>query len=154
MRKLLTFALVFATMTLGVPAGLFAQSPTRAQGTTIAGQAVDAVGRALLNQPIELLRDGQVLQTTTTGSRGEWLFANVSPGIYIVRTMVNGQVAGVRVTVDAGQLVANQLIVAPSAAAPSGVFLAALGLFGGIAAGAGIAAAIITTVAVVTKSGS
>src|SRR5689334_9695260 len=127
MRKLFASALVLLTMTFGVPAGLFAQTPASAQGSTVTGQTVDAAGRALPSLHVELVRDGQVLQTVTTDSRGAWLFANVAPGVYVVRTVVNGQTAGVRVVVEAGQLVANQTIVAPTAATASPVFLAALG---------------------------
>ena len=132
MRKLLAVAMVLVTASLGAPAGIFAQAPAPAQLGTISGQAVDAGGRALLNQRVELVRAGEIAQTTTTGSRGEWSFTNIVPGDYVVRMMVNGQVAGVRVSLTPGQMVANALIVAPSAAAPSAAFLAALGLLGEI----------------------
>ena len=92
---------------------------------------MDAGGRALVNQRVELLRDSEVLNSTATGSRGEWSFANVAAGDYVVRTIVNGQVAGIHVSVVSGQTTARALIVAPSAAAPSAVFLIPLlGLFG------------------------
>jgi hypothetical protein len=101
---------------------------------------------------VELVRAGEIVNSTITGTRGEWLLTNVTPGEYVVRVVVNGQVAGMRVSVAPGQTVANALIVAPGAAAPSAAFLAALGLLGGTLVGAAIAAAIITTVVVVTGS--
>lgn len=151
-RKLLAVALVLVTVSFGVPAGVFAQVPARAQLATISGTAVDAGGRALMNQRVELVRATEVVGSTITGSRGEWLFTNVTPGDYVVRVIVNGQVAGIRVSVAPGQTFANALIVAPSAAAPSAAFLAALGLLGGTLIGAAVAAAIVVTVVVATGS--
>jgi hypothetical protein len=144
--------LVLVTVSLGVPRGISAQAPAPAKLATISGQATDAGGRALINQRVELVRAGEIVNSTITGTRGEWLLTNVTPGDYVVRIVVNGQVAGVRVSVAPGQTVANALIVAPGAAAPSAAFLAALGLLGGTLVGAAIAAAIITTVVVVTGS--
>ena len=152
MRKLLALALVLVTASLGAPVGVFAQSPGSTQLGTISGETVDAGGRALVNQRVELVRAGDVVQSTTTGSRGEWSFTNVAPDAYVVRTMVNGTVAGIRVSVTPGQMIAHALIVAPSAAAPSAAFLAALGLLGGTLLGAAVVAVIVTTVVVVTGS--
>jgi hypothetical protein len=153
LRKVVVLALILATMSLGVPGGVFAQSVRAApQAAAISGQAVDAGGRALVNQRIDLVRDGEVVQSTTTGVRGDWSFRNVATGDYVVRTTVNDQQAGMRVSVTSGQTVANALIVAPSAAAPSAAFLAGLGLLGGILTGAAVAAAVITTAVVVTGS--
>ena len=152
MRKLMALALVVVTASFGVPGSVWAQAPATAQLGTISGEAVDAGGRAVVNQRVELVQAGEVMHTTTTGSRGEWMFASVLPGEYVVRMLVNGQVAGIRVTVTSGQAVANALIVAPSAAAPSAVFLARLGLLGGTLVIGGIVAAIVTTVVIVTGS--
>ena len=151
MRKLLAVALILVTASFGLPGGALAQSSGSTLGI-VSGEAVDAGGRALVNQRVELVRVGEVVQSTTTGSRGEWSFVNVAPGDYVVRMMINGQVAGIRVSVTPGQTIAKAVIVAPSAAAPSAVFLAALGLLGGSLVIGGIVAAIITTVVVVTGS--
>lgn len=152
-RKLLALALVLVTGSLGVPAGIFAQAPASAQLATISGEAVDAGGRALINQPVELVQAGEIVRSTNTGSRGEWSFTNVTPGDYVVRVIVNGQVAGIRVSVTPGQTVANALIVAPSAAAPSAAFLvAALGLLGATVVVAAVVAAVVVTVVVATGS--
>jgi hypothetical protein len=118
----------------------------------ITGQAVDAAGRAVISERVDLVQGGVVVQSTTTGVSGNWSFTNVAAGDYVVRMMVNDQAAGIRVSVVPGQTVSNALIVTPSAAAPSAAFLAGLGLLGGILTGAAVAAAVITTAVVVTGS--
>lgn len=146
MRKLLSVALATVMFTVGAPTGLFAQSA--ATIGSINGEAVDAGGRAIAGQRVELVQSGQVLQSTTTGTRGTFVFAALPAGDYVVRLQMNGQTAGVRVSVTSTAPVANAMIVAPSAAAPSAAFLTLpilLLLLGG-------AAAIITTVVVVTGS--
>ncbi|HXH24189.1 MAG TPA: carboxypeptidase-like regulatory domain-containing protein [Vicinamibacterales bacterium] len=149
MRRLTAVTLAIATIFLGIPSTSAAQ---QAQAASISGQAVDAAGRALALQRVELVRTGEVVQTTTTNTRGEWSFTGVQPGAYIVRLTINGQVAGVRVEVTAGQALTNTVIVAPSAAAPSAAFLFALPLLAAIGTVAAVAAAVITTVVVVTGS--
>ena len=146
MKKMLAIVLVLVTAAF-IPGVIAAQ----ARGTMIEGQSVDAAGRAVINQTVELVRDGQVLQTTSTGVRGEFMFTGIPAGDYIVRMNVNGQIAGVRVNV-ANQTVVNATIVAPSAAAPSAAFIAALGLLGGVLTSAAVVAAVVTT-AVVTTGG-
>lgn len=152
MKKLITVVLVLVTASLGFPAASLAQTSTSAALTTISGETVDAGGRALSNQRVELLRNSEVLHSTTSGSRGEWSFTNVAAGEYVVRTVVNGKVAGARVIVTPGQTIARAMIVVPSAAAPAPAFLAALGLLGGVAVGTAIAVAVIVTVVKVTGS--
>jgi hypothetical protein len=88
---------------------------------SITGEAVDAGGRAVTGQRVELVQSGQVVQATVTGSGGRFIFTNVPEGDYIVRVLVNGQPAGVRVSLAPGAAVANALIVTPSATAPSAV---------------------------------
>ena len=147
MRKVLSIVLVAAISLIGAPLTTFAQSLG-----TITGQAVNASGLPVAGQQVELVLNGQIVQTTTTGARGDWSFAAVAEGDYVVRMTVNDQAAGFRVTVADGQNVANQVIVAPSAAAPSTAFLAALGLLGGLATAGAITAAVITTAVVVSGS--
>ena len=152
MKKLITVVLVLVTASLGFPAAGLAQTTANVSLTTISGETLDAGGRALSNQRVELLRDSEVLHSTMSGSRGEWSFANVAAGEYVVRTVVNGKVAGARVTVTPGQLIARAMIVAPSASAPAPAFLAALGLLGGSLLAAAVVAAVIITVIKVTGS--
>jgi hypothetical protein len=152
MRRVLAVLLVGMVATLGVPLAA-AQAPAsgRAAAGTISGEAMDAGGRPVVNQRVELVQSGVILQSTTTGPRGEWAFVGVAPGDYIVRLVVNGQVTGIRVALGPGQAVTDAVIVAPSAAAPSAAFLAALPLLASIAIVTGIAAAVITVI-VVTAS--
>ena len=152
MKKLITMVLVVMTASLGLPVSGYAQTKSSSALGTISGETMDAGGRALSNQRVELLRDSIVINSTMSGSRGEWSFANVSAGEYVVRTVVNGKVAGARVIVTPGQMIAHAMIVTPSASAPAPAFFAALGLLGGLAVGAAIAAAIIITVVKVTGS--
>ena len=151
MRKMIAWTLVLVTMSFGIPSLAHAQPVGTAQLATISGEAVDAAGHTLVGQRVDLIENGQVVQTITTGTRGEFSFVNVKPGEYIVRMTINGQNAGMRVVATAGQ-VSRAVIVAPSAAAPSAAFLAALGLLGGTLVGAAIVAAVVTTVVVVTGS--
>jgi len=151
MRKLIAVALMMVVVSLGVPLGVSAQAPVPARVGTISGEAVDAGGRALVNQRVDLVQAGTVVQTTTTGVRGEWHFTNVAPGDYVVRIVMNGQVTGIRVSVAPGQAITGALIVAPSAAAPSAAFLAGLGLLGTLVT-IGVVAAVVTTVIIVTAS--
>jgi hypothetical protein len=105
-----------------------------------------------VNQRVELVQNGDVVQSATSGSRGEWSFGNVASGEYVARTMINGRIAGVRVIVVPGETMTRALIVAPSAAAPSAAFLAPLGLLGATVVVAAVAAAVIITVVKVTGS--
>jgi hypothetical protein len=142
--------LVLVIGSLGVPQATSAQSTAAAQAG-ISGRAVDAGGRGLASQRIELVQNGAVVSTTTTGSRGDYSFAGIPAGEYVVRTSVNGMTAGSRVVVAQGQT-ASALIVAPSAAAPSGAFLAALGLLGTSLTVGAVVTAIVTTAVVVSGS--
>ena len=145
MRKVLTLALVIIAASFGASAGTFAQTP---QLGGVSGELVDAGGRALANERVELVQAGVAVQTATTGNRGEWSFAGVAAGDYVVRVSINGQTAGIRVTVAAGQPVAGALIVTPAAAAPSAA-LSRPALYTLLGA---IAAAAITTGVVVAGS--
>jgi hypothetical protein len=132
MRRFVVAMLVAAVASLSAQGSVFAQTLS-----AVSGQAVDASGRAVAGQRVELVQSGTVLQTTTTGSRGEWSFGRVDAGEYVVRMNVNGQTAGMRVSVVAGQTVANQMIVAPTASQASGIFfiaplVAALGVPGAV----------------------
>ena len=153
MRKTVVFALVFGLMSFGAPVGLFAQA---ARQGSIAGEALDAGGRPLANIPVELLQAvagqpvGGVLQTTTTDSRGAWTFTNLEGGDYVVRIIVNGQIAGIPVSLGPGAGLFNLVIVAPSSASAVPVFLLALGPLLATTVVVAAVAAVITTVVVVT----
>lgn len=117
MRKALTFALTVAAVAMfAAPSTLLAQS--RVATGSITGRSVDAVGRGVAGERVELLRGTQVILTTTTSGLGEWAFRVVDAGEYTVRMNVRGRMAGIRVTVSAGQAVAGSMIVVPTAVAP------------------------------------
>lgn len=145
MRKFVAAVLMTTMASLGAPIGLAAQ----AVGGAISGTVLDAGGRALVNQRVELVAQpsSQVVQTTVTGSRGTWTFTGVAPGEYNVRLVANnGQVSGIRVSLAPSGAVTNALIVAPSAVAMSATGLE-IGLL--LALLAGLGAGLITTIVVV-----
>lgn len=131
MRKTVVSVLVLGLMSFGAPVGLFAQV---AQQGSIAGEALDldAGGRPLANVRVELLQAvvgqplGGAVQVTTTSSRGAWAFTGVEPGDYVVKLIVDGQVAGIPVVVGAGEVLNGLLIVAGSEANTDPAFLAGL----------------------------
>jgi hypothetical protein len=136
---------------IGFPTTTLAQAPR----ASITGQLVDAGGRAIASQRVDLVQYGVVIATTTTTTSGSYVFANVAEGEYVVRTMLNGTVAGVRVFAGREGAV-NAVIVAPSVAAPNGTlifsFFAGLGPVVGTALAVGIGAAIIGTAVAVSGS--
>jgi hypothetical protein len=116
MRKALTFILPVAMVAfLAMP--LIAQS--RVVGGSLAGRSVDVAGRGVAGERVELLSDTTVVSTVETNGLGEWSFKSVQPGVYVVRMNVRGRVAGVRVTVAAGQVIAGTMIVIPAATVSS-----------------------------------
>jgi hypothetical protein len=116
MRKVLTFALAIAIAAIvATPLTLVAQS--QATIASVAGRSVDAAGRGVSGERVELLAGTTVVSTTTTNGLGEWSFASVQPGIYTVRMNVRGRIAGVRVTVAAGQVISGTMVVVPAATA-------------------------------------
>ncbi len=120
MRKVLTVALTVALATsLATPLTLLAQSAFGMATSvgTVAGRSVDPMGRGVFGERVELVRGTQVVSTTTTNGLGEWSFRSVEPGEYILRMNVRGRIAGLRVTVAAGQAINGTMIVVPAATA-------------------------------------
>lgn len=138
MRRVLTAAATALVLAFGMP--IAASSEVSASTASLSGRAVDVSGRAVAGQRVELLRGTQIVSVDTTNLSGHWMFLSVAPGSYVVRTTVNGKVAGVRVTVRAGQAVAGNLIVLPASAAAPQVGVAA-GLLGGASSAVVTAAA-------------
>lgn len=91
-----------------------AQSLQQSTGT-VSGRATDAAGRPITHERVELVFEGVIIDTTDTGRRGTWEFANVKPGDYLVRVRESCQLVGRRVTVAPGQRLNNVEIVMPSA---------------------------------------
>ncbi len=145
-RKSLAILLSALTLTFGVP------SISAAQGSilktaTVRGQVVDAGGRGATGMRMELVSDRLVVATTISTTDGHFSFPGLLAGNYVVRTTVNGQPSGVRVSVIAGETAPTALIVLPSVATASpAALIAAVGQ----AALATMAAVIVSVVAGVT----
>ena len=147
MRRVLTAVVSAAVLAFGMPVA--ASSAVPVNTASLSGRAVDVSGRAVAGQRVELLRGTQVVSVDTTGVTGSWMFLSVVPGTYVVRTTVNGKVAGVRVTVRAGDALAGTLIVVPAAAAAPQIGAVA-GLLGG--ASSAVVTAAATALATVTAA--
>lgn len=116
MRKALRIALTVAMVTcFAAPLTVLAQNQVPA--ASVAGRSVDVAGRGMSGERVELLIDTTVVSTTTTNGVGEWSFNGVAPGVYTVRMNVRGRIAGVRVTVAAGQVISGTMVVVPAASA-------------------------------------
>lgn len=144
MRKAMTLAAAVALVaSFGVPTATFAQ--TSLWASSISGRTVNATGRAIGSQRVELVRGTLIVGVTTTNGSGDWSFRDVAPGDYVVRMNVGGKIAGVRVTVGTGQAVAGTLIVVPTASVSPQLGAAAAGLLSNLAS-------VLPTVAAATVS--
>jgi len=124
MRKSIAVLLSALTLTLGAPIVGLAQAPT----STLRGQIVDAGGRGATAMRVELVSERLVVATTISTTDGHFSFAGLPAGNYVVRTNVNGQPTGVRVSVTSGQTAATALLVLPSVTSTSpAVVLAIVG---------------------------
>ncbi len=127
MRKSLAVLLSALTLTFGVPS-IGAAQGSILKTATVRGQVVDAGGRGATGMRIELVSDRLVVATTISTTDGHFSFAGLPAGNYVVRTTVNGQPSGVRVSVIAGETAPTALIVLPSVATASpGAIMVALG---------------------------
>lgn len=112
-RKALILGLVGAIVAVGAPVVTLAQARTAAG--SISGRAIDATGRGVGSQRVELLYGAQVVSASQTNAFGEWAFNSVKPGEYVVRMNVMGRLSGVRVYVMGGQAVSGTMIVVSTA---------------------------------------
>lgn len=107
-------ALIAAVVAMIVaPVAILAQSQLSA--SAISGRAIDAAGRGVGMQRVELVQGNAVVGVAQTSAFGDWSFSNVKPGEYIVRVNVKGRLTGVRVSVFNGQTVSGTLIVVSTA---------------------------------------
>lgn len=148
MRKALTAAIAAAVLMFGMP---LSASAGPANTASLTGRVVDVSGRAIAGQRVELLRGTQIVSVGTTSLSGMWMFPSIAPGTYVVRMTLNGKVAGVRVTVGAGQALAGTLIVAPATAAAPQIGLVAGALGGASSAVVTAAAAALATATAATQ---
>jgi hypothetical protein len=64
---------------------------TARQAAVVMGTIVDPIGAAVADAPVTLtMVDGPPIETTTTGAKGEFAFAGVAAGSYVVRVQVIG----------------------------------------------------------------
>lgn len=148
MRKAIAAALVLCMASFGAQVGLLAQAAQEVQRGAISGSVLDAGGRAVVGQEVELVEQasGTVVQTGVTGARGSYTFANVTAGEYLVRAVVAGKVSGIAVSLGSGNTVASLIVVPAAASATSAIVMTApmaILLFGSVAAA--IAAGVIVT---------
>ncbi|MCY4634706.1 MAG: carboxypeptidase-like regulatory domain-containing protein [Acidobacteria bacterium] len=86
----------------------------------VSGHALDAGGRPLAGQRVELVGAlqgqpvGVPVQANVTDARGAWSFSDVPAGEYVVRMVHRGRTAGVPVSVTGESGAPGVLIVAPS----------------------------------------
>lgn len=150
MRRSFASLLIALSVTLGMPAVGSAQA---GRSALLNGQIVDAGGRGSSGRTVELISDGMVVGMTTSSADGHFSFAVGGSGLYVVRTIVNGHPAGVRVSVVRGENPPMALLVLPSAATSSaqiGVLISS-GLNVLVAAGT-VAASTLTSTLVTTIS--
>ena len=108
----LVAALSGAFPLLAESAGRVSGHALDAGGRPLAGQRVELVG-ALRGQPV-----GVPVQANVTDARGAWSFSGVPAGEYVVRMVHRGRTAGVPVSVTGDTGVPAVLIVAPSVPVP------------------------------------
>ena len=143
MRKSLISLVTAMSMLLAMPTVGLAQI---GKSASLFGQIVDATGRGAAGKTVELVSDGVVVGMTTSSADGHFTFAVGSSGTYVVRTIVNGHPAGIRVAVTSGKNPPMALLVLPSLATSSpqiGVLISG-GINGLIAAGTIVASTVTT----------
>jgi hypothetical protein len=137
MKKLLASALCVALSMALAPINLIAAGRVMLQAGAISGVAsVD--GKPLANVTVRLrnVDTGQLVGNTTANAQGQFSFAGLGPGNFVVETVAaNGTILGTStaIALTAAAMVATGVTVSTSAAA--------LAAAGGIAAGAGAAGA-------------
>ena len=113
LRRAFALALIAAMVGVGVPTTILAQDQFSVG--SISGLAIDAAGRSVAGQQIELLQGTQVVSVSKTSAKGEWSFRDVKAGDYVVRVNVNGKLSGVRVSIIGGRVMAGTVIVVSTA---------------------------------------
>jgi hypothetical protein len=96
--SLAVVGLMLPSAALGTPPALaFPSQPTRSvsdialdETGALNGRVVDAQGRGIANIPLQIGRDGQVVASTVTGSRGQFTARQLVGGVYDISTP-NGQ---------------------------------------------------------------
>jgi Carboxypeptidase regulatory-like domain len=106
MRRVLSFGLVMAVASMGMPVGVYAATNASAahqgQGTgSLNGVAAGSDRAPLRNYTVRLrnVADGQIAGTTITSGTGEFTFTGLPAGNYVVEVVdAAGQVVGLSPT--------------------------------------------------------
>lgn len=109
MRRLIASTLAALMLTFGAPL----VGTANGTAASVFGQIVDASGRGSSSMKVDLLQSGALIASAMTGSDGRFTMNGITPGTYVVRTIVNGQQSGVQVELKAGQS-APVVVVLPS----------------------------------------
>lgn len=148
MRRVLSLGLVMAVAAVGMPVGAYAatKAPAARQGQetgSLNGIAQGADRAPLRNYTVRVrnVADGQIAGTTTSSGAGEFTFAGLQPGNYVVEVVdAAGQVVGLSPTLGVTAGAAMSVTInasaggAITAAAASGDFsLFGLGTIGSVA---------------------
>lgn len=148
MRRVLSLGLVMAVAAVGMPVGAYAatKAPAARQGQetgSLNGIAQGADRAPLRNYTVRVrnVADGQIAGTTTSSGAGEFAFAGLQPGNYVVEVVdAAGQVVGLSPTLGVTAGAAMSVTInasaggAITAAAASGGFsLFGLGTIGSVA---------------------
>lgn len=155
MRRLFALVLTAALIAAAIPAPIHAAA--RQQPGSLQGIARNAQQQPLGNMKVQIrnVATGQLAGTGTTNAAGQFSFAGLNPGDYVVEVVnAAGQIVATAAPVSVAAGTVATVTVTASAAAPAAA--AAGGLFGLGTAGtvlgiAGAAAAIGITAMVVTK---
>ena len=149
MRRVLAFGLVMAVAFVGMPVGAYAAAKAPAarqgQGTgSVNGVAHGADRTPLRNYTVRLrsTADGHIAGTTTSSGAGDFSFAGLQPGNYIVEVVdAAGKVVGLSpsIAVGAGAMVS----VTVTASAAGAIAAAAGGGFGLLGLGTAASVAVI-----------
>ena len=155
-RRLVLSTVIAALVVPGVP--LFAAPAAAAQpGTgTISGSARSASGQSMPNTTVRLrnVQTGQLAGATTSGAEGQFSFAGLGPGSYVVEVVdAAGVVVGTSaaIALTAATMVATGVVVTSSAAAAGALaaagggafFASTLGIITIAAVGAGVAGVVV-----------
>jgi hypothetical protein len=108
MRHVLTFLLILS-MLVPVPSALAAGARQAASAGSLSGTAARAGGRAMANATVQLrdIATGQIAATTTSSAGGQFTFAKLPAGNYMVEVVdASGRIVGTSASI----------LVAPGAA--------------------------------------
>jgi carboxypeptidase family protein len=149
MRKAIALGLIMTVVLLSAPAITFASGAPRQQGGTLTGVAQGSDKQVLKNYTVRVRNTaaGSLVSTGTTSSTGEFSFAGLAPGNYVVEVLdAAGRVVGLSpsIAVAAGTTVS----VTIAASAAGAIAAATGGGFGLLGLGTVATAAVITAAGV------